>query len=467
MPPKQEITQQKILDAAFGLVRSQGIEAVTARNVAERLKCSTQPIYSAFTSMEELKFRAYERALFHAQQRIHAYRDDRFIPPLCLAVGYLDLANSEKQLFRSVYLSGFSARHARANLHIGREMIAAHRPNSNRLVNADPDALERIYSKISVYIAGLGAMINTGALAYSTGEAAEQVKDLYETIVTGELARPHQPPQKVALGQLLGSGANADVYEYGPGKVVKLYRTAHGVGQRREELTRHRFAEQTCVTLPHLYESVDIDGLPGLVFERIDGETIAGRLMGTMDDKYVRQLAGVVHAIHLAPAGHLDHSGIPSVHDSVAWQIDHGTGLADEEKEAVKRLLASLPGGECLCHGDLNPMNIILRGDEPVAIDWQGACIGNPTYDAVQVMLIFKYADLEPERFPAGFVGRFEAARSGLNSVFCTEYCRLSGSTQAELDAWLIPAAAARLHSDINGRERENLLGAIRGRINF
>ena len=55
MPPKQRITREMILECAFVMFLSEGMETVNARSVAKALGCSTQPIFSYFTGMQDLK----------------------------------------------------------------------------------------------------------------------------------------------------------------------------------------------------------------------------------------------------------------------------------------------------------------------------------------------------------------------------------------------------------------------------
>ena len=54
MARKEQISKQMILDGAFDLVRTQGIEMLTARKLAAHISCSTQPIFRVYTNMEEL-----------------------------------------------------------------------------------------------------------------------------------------------------------------------------------------------------------------------------------------------------------------------------------------------------------------------------------------------------------------------------------------------------------------------------
>ncbi len=54
MPPKPKVSRNDILGAARALLEEGGPGLVTARAVADRLGISTRPIYSLFSSMEEV-----------------------------------------------------------------------------------------------------------------------------------------------------------------------------------------------------------------------------------------------------------------------------------------------------------------------------------------------------------------------------------------------------------------------------
>lgn len=62
MPRKAKYTKQQILDAAFRLAREGGMEAVVSRAVAKELGCTTMPIFSFYTNMDELRGEVFERA---------------------------------------------------------------------------------------------------------------------------------------------------------------------------------------------------------------------------------------------------------------------------------------------------------------------------------------------------------------------------------------------------------------------
>lgn len=60
--PKQRITKEMVVDAAFEIARKDGIEKATVKTIAEKLGCSVQPIYSYCKNMDGLKNDVAEKA---------------------------------------------------------------------------------------------------------------------------------------------------------------------------------------------------------------------------------------------------------------------------------------------------------------------------------------------------------------------------------------------------------------------
>ena len=55
MPPRVKITKKDIINTTLSLVRLEGSAAINARRVAAALGCSTQPVFSNFSCMEQLQ----------------------------------------------------------------------------------------------------------------------------------------------------------------------------------------------------------------------------------------------------------------------------------------------------------------------------------------------------------------------------------------------------------------------------
>lgn len=97
--PKQRITKEMVVDAAFEIARSEGMEQVLVKNIARRLGCSVQPIYSYCKNMEGLR----EDVTAKAMEFVRDYTTSRIDPAdLFASTGraYVQLAKEEPNVFQ-------------------------------------------------------------------------------------------------------------------------------------------------------------------------------------------------------------------------------------------------------------------------------------------------------------------------------------------------------------------------------
>ena len=92
--------------AAVEIVRTNGYENLNARAIAERLGCSTQPIFSNFRNMEDLTGNVVQRSLeiyndFVAEE----FRRPHDYPPYKTnGMAYIRFAMEEKNLFKLLFM---------------------------------------------------------------------------------------------------------------------------------------------------------------------------------------------------------------------------------------------------------------------------------------------------------------------------------------------------------------------------
>lgn len=105
MPAKKRITREAIIQTAIGILREEGYERLNTRNIAQRLKCSTQPIYSEFGNMEELKAELKKKAEQCYVETVQQYRvKSEYSAYMAYGLGFIRFARDEKQLFRYLYM---------------------------------------------------------------------------------------------------------------------------------------------------------------------------------------------------------------------------------------------------------------------------------------------------------------------------------------------------------------------------
>lgn len=105
MPRKASVTREQILDTATQLVRDSGHEALTARSLAARLGCSTQPILYCFLSMDDLVQTLYQHVDALHTQALMAGLDKAVSPMLQIGLNYVRFAQDEPALFRFLFQS--------------------------------------------------------------------------------------------------------------------------------------------------------------------------------------------------------------------------------------------------------------------------------------------------------------------------------------------------------------------------
>ncbi len=105
MPPKPRISRDMIVDAAFEVIKAEGLGMVNARNIAKRLDCSTQPILYYFSGMDDVKNAVYKKADDFHTSFIMDIQGEYPNPLLEIGMRYIKFAVTEKELFKFLFQS--------------------------------------------------------------------------------------------------------------------------------------------------------------------------------------------------------------------------------------------------------------------------------------------------------------------------------------------------------------------------
>ncbi|MBR6769154.1 MAG: TetR/AcrR family transcriptional regulator [Clostridia bacterium] len=106
MPPKVKVTKQDIITTATALVRQNGESAINARSIAGALNCSTQPIFSNFATMDDLRAAVIAETQSLVRTYIERETASGVYPTSYKASGmaYIRFAKEEKELFKLLYM---------------------------------------------------------------------------------------------------------------------------------------------------------------------------------------------------------------------------------------------------------------------------------------------------------------------------------------------------------------------------
>ena len=107
MPPRERITKAQIVDAAVALIRREGEAALSARSLSGELRCSTQPIFRCFSSMEEVRGAVLDRIHREYLTFMTNYCAASSFPAYkASGMAYIAYAGAQPNCFRMLFMRG-------------------------------------------------------------------------------------------------------------------------------------------------------------------------------------------------------------------------------------------------------------------------------------------------------------------------------------------------------------------------
>jgi uncharacterized protein (TIGR02172 family) len=259
----------------------------------------------------------------------------------------------------------------------------------------------------------------------------------------------------------IGVGRTAEVWEHGEGIVLKLYMEEFPAAAVEQEFKISTYVYELGIRTPRPLELFESEGRSGILFQQIHGRSLL-RMIGEKPwqlSKYAKQLAALHHDLHQLEGDR--KFGVYK--EQLRRGIIAAPMLTMEEKTVILEQLEKLPEGTKLCHGDFHPDNVLLD-EEAWIIDWMTGITGNPAADAARSVLLLSMGAMPPGTpFFTKLITNI--MRQKLNKGYIREYLRLSGRTYAEINAWILPVAAARLIEGVPVAEKEQLAKEVRKRL--
>jgi aminoglycoside phosphotransferase (APT) family kinase protein len=232
----------------------------------------------------------------------------------------------------------------------------------------------------------------------------------------------------VGYGKLIGEGKVAEVFEYGDGRVLKLYRAGEPQSQAAREAEVLTAIAGAGVRGPRAYAVEEIDGRWGVVMDRIEGRPFAEPMLADMAGAgpYFAAMAQLQVGLHAAAA-----AGLTPLKQRLDGKLCRAPGLSDPVRRRLRDRLAALPDGDRVLHGDFHPYNILGGLEDAVIVDWLDATCGAPAADVCRSWLLMQVVSRE------------------LAETYLAAYFAAGQMTREQVFAWLPVLAAARLTENV------------------
>lgn len=176
MPPKVKVTKEDIINAAVEIVRRDGAQAINARTVAAALECSTQPVFSNFATMEQLRLAVVARADEMCQAYMRREEESGKYPAYkANGMAYIRFAKEEKELFKLLYMRDREGEPIpESDVNRRMETIVHHN------TGLDDPQTKLFHLEMWAYVHGIAAMLATGFFDIEWELISKMLTDAYQ-----------------------------------------------------------------------------------------------------------------------------------------------------------------------------------------------------------------------------------------------------------------------------------------------
>lgn len=177
MARKESITRDIIVEIAFGMVREEGFEQVTARKLAAKIGCSTQPIFRIYENMAELYEVLFDKAIAFFHQYYEEYHGNHMTPFVNLGMAYIAFAKDEPKVFHLLFLSPNRGERTLYEMVNGENGLLV--KEINKAAEMHCKSPGELFMKMWIFIHGAACMVITDDYDLEDNETLAQLRGAY------------------------------------------------------------------------------------------------------------------------------------------------------------------------------------------------------------------------------------------------------------------------------------------------
>lgn len=183
MPPKAKFTREEVISAALGIVERESENALTARALGSALNSSARPIFTLFSSMDEVlnEVVAAARAVYKSY-----VAEGLTESPAFKGVGksYIRFASERPQLFSLLFMHDM---HGTPDIsHVLPSIDESAQEILRSIVDGyglDENTAQKLYTNMWLYTHGIATLIVTGVCSFTADEISDMMTDVCSSII--------------------------------------------------------------------------------------------------------------------------------------------------------------------------------------------------------------------------------------------------------------------------------------------
>lgn len=239
------------------------------------------------------------------------------------------------------------------------------------------------------------------------------------------------------LGAKMNTSRSAEIYEYGDGKILKLYFPSYPDSDIQTEYINTKEAFDKGATPMKIYGMAKCNGRLGIILERIMGETQIERFLKHFS--YLFKAGKDLAYLHLMVHKKTTEK-MPDYLETVIHLLDDPVFdfLDNTEKQNLIKYIHTLKDDNKIIHLDFHVNNVLMTKDDKfVVIDWMTACKGSPLAELSMMHFLLTQAELFPGISKIQALV-FSICKKILNDKFMKTYLKETGLKKKDYEPYRI-----------------------------
>ncbi len=183
MAPKFKFTKEEVLTVTIDFIRENGIEALTARELAKKLESSTKVIFSLFSNMKNLEDEAKFAAENIFSEKVNlALKDDS--PFKRLGVEYILFSKNEPKLFQWLFMKkGIEIGSFKDFLPMRDYEYRSVIESIDEEYKISIENAKKLYEHLFIYSHGIATLTVTGIYNFTPTEIIEYMTEVAKSLI--------------------------------------------------------------------------------------------------------------------------------------------------------------------------------------------------------------------------------------------------------------------------------------------
>ena len=183
MAPKFKFTKEEVLSVTIDFIRENGIEALTARELAKKLDSSTKVIFSLFSNMKNLEDEAKSAAENIFSEKVNlALKDDS--PFKRLGVEYILFSKNEPKLFQWLFMKkGIEVESFKDFLPMRDYEYKSVIESVDEEYKISIENSKKLYEHLFIYSHGIATLTVTGIHNFTPTEIIEYMTEVTKSLI--------------------------------------------------------------------------------------------------------------------------------------------------------------------------------------------------------------------------------------------------------------------------------------------